>query len=319
MRNLILTGLVALTLACPLTAQAGALDQPAQVSLTKPCERPLPTGCVAHLSLEGTITPDTAQKFVEVLNSEIRRVNGRVIPHLHIASPGGDVSAAMQIGEVLRKTTASVFSSGPCHSACVFVAVGAVERNLSGIGVHRPFFAQTRANDFVEADQRYKKLIRTVRTYLDEMNISDDLMRIMLAVPPGEMQVLSPVEAKRIGINGIDAAWDEYKTAQEARIYGLTSAELRKRQGQIEVQCGREDMMRSLAEMQKREECRANQRDKIMWGMSEDKLSRLRRMEEQTCLTQATSSDERRQCTLALAEKLRAETETRPLAQSPSR
>lgn len=319
MPNLIFPALVAILLSCPVAAQAGGLDQPAQVRLIKSCERPQPDGCVAQVSLEGTITPETAQKFVDVLNSEIRRVNGSVIPHLHIASPGGDVNAAIQIGEVLRKTKAAVFSTGPCHSACVFVAVGAVERNLSGIGVHRPFFAQTRAADFAEADQRYKKMIRTVRAYLDEMNISDDLMRIMLAVPPGEMQVLSPVEAKRIGINGIDPAWDEFKTAQEARTYGLTSAELRKRQAQIETQCGREELMRSLAEMQKRDECRVNQREKIMWGLSEENLKRLRTLEEQTCLTKAANSDERRQCTLALADKLRTEGESRPLAQSPAR
>ena len=94
--------------------------------------------------------------------------------------------------------------------------------------------------------------------------------------------VLSPVEAKRIGINGIDPAWDEFKTAQEARTYGLTSAELRKRQAQIETQCGREELMRSLAEMQKRDACRANIREKIMWGLSDDKVVQLRKMEATT-------------------------------------
>ena len=318
MRTLFLTGAIALFLFAPSTAPAVGLDEPAQVTLIKPCERPVPTGCVVHVGIDGTIGADTAQKFVAVLNDEIRK-SGPIIPHLHIASPGGDVNAAMQIGEVLRKTRASVFSGGPCHSACVFIAVGAVERNLSGIGVHRPFFAQTQAHDFAEADQRYKKMIRSVRAYLDEMNISDDLMRIMLAVPPGEMQVLSPVEAKRIGINGIDPAWDEFRTAQEARTYGLTSAELRKRQAQIEVQCGREELMRSLAEVQKRDTCRTNIREKILWGLTEDKIAQLRKMEAQLCTDGPATADERRQCTLILAQKLRSEGDGKVLTQSSSR
>lgn len=295
------------------------MDEPALVRLTKPCERPDPSGCIAHFSIEGTITQHTPQQFIDLLNKEILRINGPIIPHVHIASPGGDMNAAFQIGEALRKTKASVFSGGPCHSACVFVAVGAVERQLSGIGVHRPFFAQTQARDFADADQRYKKMIRLVRAYLDEMNISDDLIRILLAVPPGEMQVLSPVEAKRMGINGIDPAWDEFKTAQEARNYGLTSAELRKRENQIETICGREDMLRSLADLQKRETCRSNNRERIMWGLSDDKMVQLRKMNEQICNDKTSNVEERRQCTLVLAQKLRSDNDVKAPIQSPSR
>lgn len=296
-------------------AWSGPLDEPAQVRLTRPCEKPAPGGCIVHISMEGTITAETTPKLLAILNDEMRRTNVPAVPYLTIASPGGDLNAAMQIGDLLRKTTATVVSGGPCHSACVFIAVGGVERNLSGIGVHRPFFAQTQARNFAEADQRYKKMMISVRAYLNEMNISDDLLRLMIAVPPGEMQVLSPVEAKRIGINGIDPAWDEYMTAREARAYGLNSAELRKRRAVIETQCGREDMMRSLAELQKREICRSSLREKIFWGMSEEKVSRLARLAEQNCADK-TKEDDMRDCRLTLAERIRNEEETKPQASS---
>ena len=297
-------------------ALAGPMDEPARVRLTKPCDKPTPGGCIIHVSLEGTITADTPQKLLAVLNDEMRRISAPVVPYLNIASPGGDVNAAMQIGDLLRKTTASVVSSGPCHSACVFVAVGGVERNLSGVGIHRPFFAQTQAKNFADADQRYKKMMTAVRAYLLEMNISDDLLRVMIAVPPGEMQVLSSLEAKRMGINGLDPAWDEYMTAREARTYGLTSAELRKRKASIETQCGREDLMRSLAELQKREECRRNVRERILWGMSDDKVMRLTAMSDQICREKPSDSDETRDCRLMIAERLRNEEADRPQSSS---
>jgi hypothetical protein len=222
----------------------------------------------------------------------------------------------MQIGDLLRKTTATVVSSGPCQSACVFVAVGGVERNLSGVGIHRPFFAQTQAKNFADADQRYKKMMSAVRSYLQDMNMSDDLLRMMIAVPPGEMQLLSPLDAKRIGLNGFDPAWDEYVTAREARAYGLTSAELRKRRAVIETQCGREELMRSLAELQKREDCRRNLRERILWGMSEDKVTRLTRLSEQLCREKPLESDETRNCRLTLAERIRNDDEVRPQSSS---
>ena len=305
-----------LVLSCLGTALAGPLDEPARVQLTKPCEKPSPGGCIVHVSMEGTITNDTPQKLLTILNDEMRRTGAPVVPFLNITSPGGDVNAAMQIGDLLRKTTATVVSGGPCHSACVFVAVGGVERNLSSVGIHRPFFAQTQAKNFFDADQRYKKMISSVRTYLQDMNISDDLLRMMIAVPPGEMQVLSPVEAKRIGINGFDPAWDEYVTAREARAYGLNSAELRKRHAVIELQCGREEWMRSLAEVQKREECRRNLRERILWGMSDDKVTRLTTLSDQLCREKPLDSDETRNCRLTLAERIRNEDTARPQSSS---
>jgi membrane-bound ClpP family serine protease len=121
-----LLGILLLVFTSLGTAWAGPMDEPARVWLTKPCEKPSPGGCIIHISMEGTITSDTPQKLVSILNEESRRISAPVVPYLNIASPGGDVTAAMQIGDVLRKTTATVVSSGPCQSACVFVAVGGV-------------------------------------------------------------------------------------------------------------------------------------------------------------------------------------------------
>ena len=70
-----LAGLLLLT----LPARGAPLDQPAQVRLTKPCDRPAPGGCIVHVSLEGTITPETPGKLVAVLNEEMRRINAPVV------------------------------------------------------------------------------------------------------------------------------------------------------------------------------------------------------------------------------------------------
>jgi hypothetical protein len=187
----------------------------------------------------------------------------------------------------------------------VFAAMGAVERNIAGIGLHRPYFAQSEANAFTEADLRYKRMLRRIAEYLAEMNIAEDLLRLMVAIPPGEMRLLTVVDARRIGLNGIDPAFDEFRIGQEAAQYGVSSAELRRRHGSLDAQCGREEAIRSLADMRKRDECRAALRERVLWNFDEETFARLKQSTADRCHTTAPDSQERRACVRKLAEAIR--------------
>jgi hypothetical protein len=275
------------------------------VKLNDFCEKPGRSGCIVQLSIEGPITEETARSFASLLELEQKRSGAALRPVVTIQSTGGDLYAAMAIGREIRKRTGAIVSTGPCYSACVFAAMGAVERNIAGIGLHRPYFAQSEANVFSEADLRYKRMLRRISEYLFEMNIAEDLLRLMVAIPPGEMRLLTVVDARRIGLNGVDPAFDEFRTGQEAAQYGVSSAELRRRHGSLDAQCGREEAMRSLADVRKRDDCRAASRERVLWDFDEETFARLTKSTVERCHATVPDSQDRRACVRRIAESIR--------------
>lgn len=288
----------------PLPALAQMAEAPPNVKLNAICEEPTRFGCPVDLSIEGLITADAARAFGSLLELEQKRAGTPLRPTVTIQSAGGDLAAAMFIGREIRKRLGVVVSNGPCHSACVFVAMGGVERNVAGIGLHRPYAISADAASFGEVDMRHKKMIQMVRDYLFEMNIADDVMRVMLAIPPGEMLHLPGPDARRVGLNGLDPAFEELRTAQEAREYGLSSAELRRRHASLDTYCGREDDMRSVAELRKRNECRTKIRDRVLWGLDEERYASLVKSSSESCKALKAESIERRSCVRSIAESL---------------
>src|SRR5262249_4738049 len=138
-------------------------------------------------------------------DKEAQQTGKHISPIVTIASPGGDVEAAMRIGRDLRRTEGDVISMGPCYSACVLIAAGAVERTAFAIGIHRPYFADATTANFAEADARYKKLMSDVREYLHEMNMPDEVFQIMQEVAPNELRTLSLKDMRRLGfVEGVD-------------------------------------------------------------------------------------------------------------------
>ncbi len=287
------------------SAWAQTIGAPGNVKLNEICESRGRPGCPVQLSIEGQITAETARSFTSLIELEQKRVGATIRPVVNIQSTGGDLQAAMVIGREIRLRTGTIRSTGPCHSACVFAAMGGVERHLAGIGLHRPYFAYADTNLFSEADARYKKMLRLIMDYMFEMNISEELLRVMISVPPGEMRLLPLPDARRIGLNGVDPAYDEFRTGQEAAQYGLTSMELRRREVAIETQCGREEDMRSLADLHKRDACRKATRERIMWGLDEQNLVKFNRATEERCRELEPDSLERRLCVRRVADALR--------------
>ena len=57
--------------------------------------------------------------------------------------PGGDVDAAMKIGQIIRENEWPVTVSGnsKCFSSCALIYIAGVSRmNVGVIGLHRPYF-----------------------------------------------------------------------------------------------------------------------------------------------------------------------------------
>ena len=66
----------------------------------------------------------------------------KVTPQFSLDSKGGDVLAAMRIGQLIRKLEGrtTVAARAKCHSACALIFIAGVERtDLGEIGLHRPY------------------------------------------------------------------------------------------------------------------------------------------------------------------------------------
>jgi hypothetical protein len=104
-------------------------------------------------------------------------------PHKHrfiIHSPGGNVTEAMKIGELLRKNYFSIYEPNgiTCISACVLVIMGGTIREVNGrVGLHHPLFLNTP----ITADTQ-KLLLegeQAMVQYATRMNINPQIIRDM--------------------------------------------------------------------------------------------------------------------------------------------
>jgi ATP-dependent protease ClpP protease subunit len=162
---------------------------------------------------------------------------------LYIDSPGGNVAAAMTLGQMLRKARVGIyvgFEGEQCVSACVLTFAGAVERSFAEkIGIHRPYFDLPRSGrlgpDDVQAS--YAVLLQEIRSYLREMNVSDRLADDMLAIPPDKVRYLSDKELDAYGLSGTDPVEEETQVLMHAKALGLSRLEYMERKALEKTKC----------------------------------------------------------------------------------
>lgn len=184
----------------------------------------------AHVQIYGRISEADAKALPPLLNrvkqrTTLRTADKQGLVQAYLNSPGGEILAAMRIGELLRANDAMVWINGECSSACVFVFAGGVERNLireSRIGLHRPFFEQKffAGLSSQQAQRRYAELIATSKSYLRSMGITDALFDDMLRVPSQQIQFVGRKYAEQVRLIGSDPAYAEWTRAKLASELG---------------------------------------------------------------------------------------------------
>jgi len=152
--------------------------------------------------------------------------------HVDLNSVGGDVSAALQIGRLLRKHNAwvNVGANSNCLSACVFLLAGGVQRSVQShlgarVGIHRPYRTVDDAFTLDAQRTQQERLGSQIKSFLSDVNITGALYEQMLLVAPESVRVLSPSELRTLGLNLNDPNWDDARAASEARDIGITRAE----------------------------------------------------------------------------------------------
>ena len=164
---------------------------------------------------------------------------------VHLAGPGGDIDAAMEMGRILRTmTTYTAISEGDaCASACVVAFLGGIEREPSGrVGLHRPFptaLARTQQESADSLSQLNQRLL----AYLRFLSISERVLEAMNRVPPGSVRWLigsDPADAKvlrELEIFGTDPVYADLQASQLASELGISKQTLFARQQRASVVC----------------------------------------------------------------------------------
>jgi len=124
-----------------------------------------------------------------------------ILPYsMSLDSPGGDINEAIDIGLFLRRALIRYQSaedgfgnalSAQCSSACALIFFGAVERQVNihsqtSIGLHKPSFVSSYRERITtaQAEQQYKSAEKTLRLYLHEMSIPDEITDLMFRTEP---------------------------------------------------------------------------------------------------------------------------------------
>jgi hypothetical protein len=173
--------------------------------------------------LQGYISSEDvhAEKVMEELIKNGRqKIAGNVVS---LASNGGEVDAAMELGRLLRKLGVStVVAQGEnCLSSCVFAFMGGDRRTVAGsLGIHRPYFSSTRE----VPDRRiyYRQLQKKLQEYIDELDFPQSLYEAVMAVPPESVSVLGQAELKRFYLEGMSPSTQDEVDAASARDLGIS-------------------------------------------------------------------------------------------------
>lgn len=265
----------------PLSSQSGPLQ------FERDCENSPGLGPV--LILKGVITNALADAFVAVVDDLILRNRQHRLfvddasgfRSVSLDSSGGDVLAAIRMGRKLREAQmlASISTDAVCQSACIFVLAGAVVRESYGeVAIHRAYFRDLPAGlSQAEVTRRIRRLDDDIRAYLREMNVPEALLDRMRAVPPDQMERLTPTELSRMMLDGHDPVYDERVTARRARTYGTSSAEFRRREARAWQQCGH--LVRCEQCFEQRETCL----EAVRYDLSERVFLERRREVERRC------------------------------------
>ena len=155
--------------------------------------------------IDGQIEDGDYEKFIEAVADA-----GSYKGHVFISSRGGNVGAAIGIGNLIRAlrfTTevpmqssrggghclSEVLSECTCASACVLVYLGGVEREGNLLAIHRTFIRHDELEDlsFGEAALAGRLQARAVDEYLRSMGVPLAFSELMRSIPSSEVQVLS--------------------------------------------------------------------------------------------------------------------------------
>jgi hypothetical protein len=156
---------------------------------------------VGGIEIRGRIGKAVANEAVKLLRSIRPDVDELTV---FLSSPGGDVFAAIELGEEIRRLWAltSVDDDEECFGACVLVLAAGVRRTPASknVGLQRMSFAQ-------------KDVAKKVEAYLFRMGMPKKLFQEQQS--SNKLRLLDSGRLKALGLEGIDPAYEQWLRAKE--------------------------------------------------------------------------------------------------------
>jgi len=201
-----------LALLSPLAAQP-FVDQPAVEGSANVynLDRDAHVGGIEIQGRIGKAVANEAAKLIRSIRPDVDELT------VFLSSPGGDVLAAMELGEEIRKQWASttVDQHGECFGACVLVLAAGVRRTPTpqNVGLQRMNFAQKELPSATpdRVKQNHTGLAKKVETYLARMGMPKRLFQEITAQQSSDkVRLLDSGRLKALGLDGIDPAYEQW-------------------------------------------------------------------------------------------------------------
>ncbi|MBT0958546.1 DUF1311 domain-containing protein [Alphaproteobacteria bacterium KMM 3653] len=150
------------------------------------------------LTLTGDIQPPDSTHLRRALDAE-------PIDTLFLLSPGGNVSSALSLSQIVRnRGLATVIPAGEdCASACSFLFVAGVKRRAYGrLGVHQ--FSSGGRVQGAEAEESAQSLTARIMARLQDYEVSNHFIVKMLETPHTSIYWFNTEELRREGIETLN-------------------------------------------------------------------------------------------------------------------
>ena len=181
------------------------------------------TDCLINIRIRGVINQEGANRFRLLAQhlAESRHRTDTII----LNSKGGDADAAMTIGRLVRseetfrnvrggvRTAVADTYDAACFSACVVIFAAGFRRSAdfdiyddanlpSRLGIHGPahFDATANAYDSSATNRQLQRVARALKTYFAELDINEQLVEDMYAIPFDEIKLLTRRDLLDYGI-----------------------------------------------------------------------------------------------------------------------
>jgi hypothetical protein len=171
---------------------------------------------VGGVEIHGPIDKAVASQAVKLTRSIRSDVDELTVL---LSSAGGDVLAAMELGEEVRKQWAwtAVDDDGECLGACVLVLAAGVRRTpvAEKVGLRRLSLEQREFASISgdRAKQNHTGLAKSVETYLARMGMPKKLFQEMNQQSSERVLLLDARRLKALGLDGTDPAYEQWLRA----------------------------------------------------------------------------------------------------------
>jgi hypothetical protein len=197
------------------------------------------------------IKPEDATYFRQALPRilEISRTQKVQVPSFWLTSLGGDVFAAIEIGDLIRKNFSEknitwVPNGADCVSACVIIYASGAERGIgirSRLGIHRPYPSDERFLElgYDNRQKAYEHLYQLLRTAFKQYNISLEIVDHMWSIPSTKVHYLTSEEITRYRLRGVDLVQQETDDALLRKHCGKNAHALKNSYERESIQLGK--------------------------------------------------------------------------------